>query len=71
MKRSDKISAEEVALHKSDENCWIVLNGKVYDVTDYLEEHPGGVGKIMEQAGGDATKAFNDAKHSMDALEIA
>ena len=31
------------------------MNKKVYDVTAYLEEHPGGVGKIMEFAGKDAT----------------
>lgn len=48
----------EVGLHKSEESCWIVLNGKVLDVTNYLEEHPGGVNKIMQYAGQDATKAF-------------
>jgi cytochrome b involved in lipid metabolism len=56
-----------VALHKSEESCWIVLNGKVLDVTEYLNEHPGGVGKIMQVAGEDATKAFNDVNHSMNA----
>jgi cytochrome b involved in lipid metabolism len=46
-----------------------VLHGKVYDVTSYLEEHPGGINKIMEWAGGDATKAFDEVKHSITALQ--
>ena len=47
MVRTEKIGKDEVALHKSEESCWIIMNKKVYDVTAYLEEHPGGVGKIM------------------------
>ena len=53
--RADKISKDEVALHTSEESCWIILDKKVYDVTDYLEEHPGGVGQIMKYAGKDGT----------------
>lgn len=60
-----------MGLHKSQENCWIVLSGKVYDVTSYLEEHPGGINKIMEWAGGDATKAFEEVRHSISALQKA
>lgn len=48
-----------------------MLSGKVYDVTDYLEEHPGGVNKIMEWAGKDATKAFREANHSIDAIKTS
>lgn len=65
VKRTDPITRAELALHKSAEKCWIVIKGKVYDVTDYLEEHPGGVNKIMEWAGADATKAFNEVRHSI------
>jgi cytochrome b involved in lipid metabolism len=32
---------DEVAQHASRKDCWIIINGKVYDVTLYLEEHPG------------------------------
>lgn len=59
---------EEVGLHRSEESCWIVLNGKVLDVTEYKEEHPGGINKIMEWAGKDATNAFKAINHSMDAI---
>ena len=34
--RDEKISREEIALHKSEESCWIIMHGKVYDVTNYL-----------------------------------
>ena len=47
------------------------MNKKVYDVTAYLEEHPGGVGKIMEFAGKDATEAFIKQQHSQEAEKIS
>lgn len=62
---------QEVGTHKSEESCWIVLSGKVHDVTDYLEKHPGGVNKIMEWAGKDATKAFREVNHSIDAINTS
>ncbi len=71
MKRQGKISREEVSLHKSEESCWVILDGKVLDVTSYLQQHPGGVNKIMNEAGKDASKAFKGAKHSMDAILIS
>uniref|UniRef100_A0A0N4ZE64 (3R)-3-hydroxyacyl-CoA dehydrogenase n=1 Tax=Parastrongyloides trichosuri TaxID=131310 RepID=A0A0N4ZE64_PARTI len=64
-------SSSEVALHNSKDSCWIILNDKVYDVTKFLEEHPGGGEVILEQGGGDATEAFNDVGHSSDAKEMA
>ncbi|PAV87249.1 hypothetical protein WR25_15117 [Diploscapter pachys] len=51
-------------------NCWIVLRGKVYDVTTFLTEHPGGEEVIKEHAGKDATDAFDDVGHSKDALQM-
>jgi cytochrome b involved in lipid metabolism len=41
----------------------------VYDVTNYLEKHPGGIAKIMDYAGKDATVAFQQAGHSIDAIK--
>jgi cytochrome b involved in lipid metabolism len=68
--RAEKISKREVALHKSAESCWIILDKKVYDVTDYLDEHPGGIGKVMEFAGIDGTLAFLRQGHSKEAETI-
>lgn len=46
-----------------------MIQNKVYDVTEYMSNHPGGEGLILDKAGQDATVAFNEAKHSMDAIE--
>lgn len=42
---------EECKAHTSDKDCWLVIHGKVYDVTDFLEEHPGGYDIILTSAG--------------------
>ena len=39
---SRKISAQEVAKHCNIDDCWIVVNGKVYDLTKFAPNHPGG-----------------------------
>lgn len=54
-----KISIAELASHTSQFDCWTAYNGKVYNITQYLHYHPGGVAKLMEGAGKDCTKAFN------------
>ncbi|KAF7282414.1 hypothetical protein GWI33_002727 [Rhynchophorus ferrugineus] len=62
-------SLEEVKKHNGtdDPRVWIIYKDSVYDVTDYLEEHPGGGDLITEFAGLDATKGFDDFGHSSDA----
>jgi hypothetical protein len=42
---------EEVSSHKGKSSCWFVVHGKVYDVTKFLEEHPGGDEVLLEAAG--------------------
>ena len=42
----------------------------VYDITSYLQEHPGGAESLLEVAGTDATTAYEDVGHSEDAREI-
>lgn len=36
------LSAQQVSQHKSPGDCWVVVNKEVWDVSDLLEEHPGG-----------------------------
>lgn len=55
---------EEVAEHDCEEDCWIVIDDKVYDVTPYLDFHPGGKRYILETAGTDATRGFYEWVHS-------
>ncbi|RSM16687.1 hypothetical protein CDV31_004459 [Fusarium ambrosium] len=60
----------EVAAHKTRNDLWIVVHGKVYDVTEYVRDHPGGVDALIDVAGTDATTAYQDVGHSEDADEI-
>lgn len=67
---SKTFTAEEVAQHATRDDLWIIYNNKVYDVTQYLDEHPGGEEVILDCAGGDSTEPFDDIGHSDDAHEI-
>ncbi|XP_067888426.1 cytochrome b5 isoform X2 [Heterodontus francisci] len=61
---------EELKQHNSGSSAWINIHNKIYDVTKFLEEHPGGEEVLKEQAGGDASEAFDDVGHSIDAKEM-
>jgi L-lactate dehydrogenase (cytochrome) len=65
------LTREEVAKHNTPEDCWVVLNGYAYDMTDFLEDHPGGEGIILKYAGRDASKTFNPIhpKDMVDSLD--
>ena len=49
---------EDVAKHRKRDDCWTVWKGKVYDMTSYVDKHPGG-DKILAGAGKDCTKLYN------------
>eukprot|EP00043_Microstomoeca_roanoka_P006349 m.62172 g.62172 ORF g.62172 m.62172 type:complete len:131 (-) comp13379_c1_seq3:303-695(-) len=61
------INYEQVAKHNSRESCFMVIHDKVYDVTKFLVEHPGGEEVMLDYAGKDATDGFEDVGHSEDA----
>jgi len=61
----------EVAKHNRRDDCWVVINGTVYDVTKWLNDHPGGIEVVMELAGQDATFAYNEVGHSNIATQEA
>lgn len=50
---------EEVAKHNTKDDCWVIVDGQVLDVTDFLSDHPGGAKAILLYAGRDATEEFN------------
>ncbi|CAE6503647.1 unnamed protein product [Rhizoctonia solani] len=62
------LSAQEVATHNSPDSCWIIVSGKIYDVTEFLSEHPGGSTVLLKHAGKDATAAYEMA-HGPEILE--
>ncbi|KAI9836274.1 MAG: hypothetical protein M1819_001611 [Sarea resinae] len=57
-----------IAKHDTPESCWVVLYDTVYDVTDFLPNHPGGSKIILQLAGRDATKEY-DPIHPPGTLE--
>eukprot|EP00029_Vermamoeba_vermiformis_P014063 TRINITY_DN908_c0_g1_i1.p1 TRINITY_DN908_c0_g1~~TRINITY_DN908_c0_g1_i1.p1 ORF type:complete len:131 (-),score=48.75 TRINITY_DN908_c0_g1_i1:118-510(-) len=61
---------EEVAQHKTKADCWVVFEGKVLNISDFLSEHPGGEEVIMDHAGKDITQPFEDIGHSENAKEL-
>ncbi|CAK91615.1 unnamed protein product (macronuclear) [Paramecium tetraurelia] len=64
-----QITWEELGQHNKKEDLWIVIEGKVYDVTDFQDDHPGGPAILLGKAGDDATAAFHDANHSQSAYK--
>ena len=58
-------SLAEVAKHNSQTDCWLIINGNVYNATNYLFDHPGGAQNIIAYCGTDATVAYEGMrKHS-------
>lgn len=55
----ETFSIEEVRQHKRPADCWGILNGVVYDITRYLEYHPGGKKVLLALGGKDMTSEFN------------
>lgn len=53
-----KITKEELSKHNKAGDVWIAIDNNVYDVSDYVDKHPGGAESIMRYAGMDATSAF-------------
>ncbi|KKY34158.1 putative cytochrome b2 [Diaporthe ampelina] len=62
------LTGQEVAKHSTQEDCWVVVHGKAYDVTEFLPEHPGGMKIILKYAGKDATEEFEPI-HPPDTLD--
>ncbi|XWS47242.1 hypothetical protein CRYUN_Cryun14cG0135900 [Craigia yunnanensis] len=57
----------EVSQHNNAKDCWLVIEGKVYNVTKFLEDHPGGDDVLLSATGKDATDDFVDVGHSSSA----
>lgn len=53
-------SMADVATHKDGTSCWTTVNGGVYDVTSWINQHPGGSEAILSLCGKDGSGAFTD-----------
>ncbi len=52
------LNMTELAKHNSSKDCWLLISGKIYNVTSFLFAHPGGAGTITPYCGQEATRAF-------------
>ena len=50
-----KIKKPELELHNKENDLWVVIDGKVYDLTKFYQEHPGGPEIIVTHAGKDGS----------------
>ncbi|CAN6842327.1 unnamed protein product [Brassica oleracea] len=69
---SDKkvLGFEEVSQHNKTKDCWLIISGKVYDVTPFMDDHPGGDEVLLSSTGKDATNDFEDVGHSDTARDM-
>ncbi|CAI5463545.1 unnamed protein product [Closterium sp. Yama58-4] len=61
---------EEVSKHNTEKDCWLIVSGKVYDVTKFMDDHPGGSDVMVSSTGKDATDDFEDIGHSKTARDM-
>ncbi|KAF9387977.1 fatty acid alpha-hydroxylase [Podila verticillata] len=63
----------QVESHNTEDSCWVVHKNKIYDVTSFVQDHPGGEDYILDHAGQDVTKLMQDELqhlHSEGAYEM-
>ena len=68
-KKIGKYTMKQVEKHNKKSDAWLVISKKVYNVTKWIDKHPGGM-IIMKGVGKDATKLFNNVGHSSNARKI-
>ncbi|KAF8423418.1 inositolphosphorylceramide-B C-26 hydroxylase [Tirmania nivea] len=67
------LTRAELALHNSKKSCYVAIGTRVFDITEFLADHPGGEDLVLEYAGKDVTKILGDEishQHSEAAYEI-
>ena len=65
-----KYTYEEVKCHNTLNDCWIICNNNVYNITDFLNKHPGGNKIILDYGGLDITNNYIFSLHSMYAYNM-
>ncbi|KEY66867.1 hypothetical protein S7711_05221 [Stachybotrys chartarum IBT 7711] len=66
---SASLTYQDVAEHNTKKDLYMVIHNKVYNVSSFVDEHPGGEEVMLDVGGQDATEAFEDVGHSDEARE--
>jgi 4-hydroxysphinganine ceramide fatty acyl 2-hydroxylase len=69
-KRVRIYTLEDLEAHNTSHSCWVSRKGKVYDITNFLKDHPGGYDVILEAAGKDVMQDKMEHEHSDSAYEM-
>lgn len=62
-----EIPTTELTDHTTRTSAWMLIDGKVHDVTAFLDDHPGGDEILLDATARDATQEFEDVGHSGEA----
>lgn len=65
---SQSLSRDEVAKNNTEDSLWCIVDSKVYDLTDFIDAHPGGASVLLQSAGKDATTDFYNL-HRQEVLQ--
>ena len=68
---SGQYTIKEVSLHNTEDDIWIIINENVYDITDFIHEHPGGGDILLSFAGEDVSEFFNELHQPDILIEVA
>ena len=63
-------TVEEVEKHNKTDDCWLIIDHKVYDVTEFANIHPGGKQLLYSVGGQDATEYFYELHREEILLEV-
>jgi len=66
MSEQTKYTREQVAIHNTENDLWVIVGKNVYNLTGFANEHPGGPDPLLEMGGKDATDLFESVSSHVD-----
>ncbi|PGH17655.1 hypothetical protein AJ79_01017 [Helicocarpus griseus UAMH5409] len=67
-KKQDTITLAQLEAHSVEQDLWIAVHGRVYNLTSFAKDHPGGIEVLKTCAGTDGSETYDYAGHSSDAI---